>query len=148
VNPDRVVFPTGARYDEYAPPVKSVGEGSMNKNMNTFILWMPRILTIFMALFLMVFSLDVFDGKNDLAKTLVAFLIHNIPSILMLVILVIVWNREWMGAIIFPVLGLVYSLTNLHSHWSVHVVITAPLVLMGLLFLLAWNKGTRQIQAH
>jgi hypothetical protein len=120
----------------------------MDQNKNSVILWLPRILTILMALFLMVFSLDVFDGQHSFAQTLAAFLMHNIPSFLLIIILVIAWHREWLGAVIFPVLGLTYLLTNLHAHWSVHAVITVPLILMGLLFLLAWNKVPHKIQAH
>lgn len=100
----------------------------------------PRVFTIFLALFLMLFSLDVFEPGHSLQEMALGFIIHNIPSMLLLVILFAAWNREWVGAIIFPLLGLAYSLSMLTAHWSVHLVITLPLVVNGLLYLLAWNS--------
>ncbi len=98
----------------------------------------PRVFTILLALFLMLFSFDVFDGQSSAREMAVGFLIHNIPSILMLVIVSAAWNREWLGAVIFPVLGLLYFLNNVNAHWSVHLAITLPLLVNGLLYLLAW----------
>ncbi len=98
----------------------------------------PRIFTILLALYLMLFSFDVFDGQSPAWEMAVGFVIHNIPVMLVLVILSAAWNREWLGAVIFPALGLLYSLDNLDSHWSVHLAITLPLLVNGLLYLLAW----------
>jgi hypothetical protein len=100
----------------------------------------PRVFTIILALFLMLFSLDVFEPGRSLQEMAIGFIIHNIPSMLILVILSAAWNHEWLGAVIFPLLGLAYSLSNLNAHWSVHVVITLPLLIAGLLYLLAWNS--------
>jgi hypothetical protein len=100
----------------------------------------PRVFTIILALFLMLFSLDVFEPGSSLQDMAVGFIIHNIPSMLLLVVLLAAWNREWVGAVIFPLLGLAYSLSTLDEHWSVHLVITLPLVVNGLLYLLAWNS--------
>lgn len=99
----------------------------------------PRVFTILLALFLMLFSFDVFDGQTPVWEMAVGFVIHNIPSMLVLVILSAAWNREWLGAVIFPVLGLLYFLDNQTAHWSVHLAITLPLLVNGLLYLLAWN---------
>jgi hypothetical protein len=110
----------------------------------------PRVFTIIVALFLMLFSLDVFEPGRSPQEMTIGFVIHNIPSMLLLVVLLAAWNREWVGAIIFPLLGLAYYLSFPTAHWSVHLVITLPLVVNGLLYYLAWRnrkKGVPAIQS-
>jgi hypothetical protein len=62
-----------------------------------WIYWTPRIVSIIFILFITLFSLDVFDSSYGFWSTVLAFLIHNIPSILLLVVLVITWKYEIVG---------------------------------------------------
>jgi hypothetical protein len=119
-----------------------------NQKQSRFILWAPRVLGIMMVLFLALFSLDVFELASSPMDLIKGLLVHNIPSFLLILVLVICWHREWLGAILFPLLGVAYSLSNLSMHWSVYVVIAGPLFLIGLLFLLSWNMKRRQILTH
>jgi hypothetical protein len=120
----------------------------MSQSKNNIVRWAPRVFTIFLALFLMLFSLDVFDGQSSAGEMALGFMIHNIPSMILLLILWVAWNREWVGAVIFPLLGLAYFLYVPHAHWTVYLSISLPLVVNGLLFLLAWNSrkgGSRPV---
>jgi hypothetical protein len=124
--------------------IRRIGELNMNPRIKSIIYWAPRVLTIFLAAFLMVFSLDVFDGQKSFWQTALALLMHNLPSIVLLLVLILAWRKEWTGAVIYSIFGLVYLVTNLgRMHWSAFVLITGPLVLIGLLFLLAWYKARR-----
>jgi energy-coupling factor transporter transmembrane protein EcfT len=56
--------------------------------------WTPRILTILAILFMLMFSFDVFEGNEALGRKLAGFFMHNIPVIILAVILVIAWKWE------------------------------------------------------
>lgn len=105
----------------------------------------PRALGIGMIFFLALFSFDVFDMEGTLWEKIGGFLIHNIPSFILILLLVISWRREWMGAFGFTILGLAFSLANLNAHWSEHALISAPLILIGLLFLISWQRARRAV---
>ena len=109
--------------------------------------WLPRILCIAAILFVSMFALDAFGPGEPVWRQLVAFAIHLIPSFVLLAILVLAWNYEKIGGIIFMILGLALSplifMHNFrmnHSVWmslSIILVITIPFVAVGLLFLLS-----------
>ena len=49
------------------------------------LLWIPRVLAIMFILFISVFALDAFSGKVPFIKEFVGFLIHLIPSFILIV---------------------------------------------------------------
>ena len=55
--------------------------------VNKFIFWTPRILAILFILFLAMFSLDVFESASGFGEILVGLFIHNIPAMILLVVL-------------------------------------------------------------
>ena len=69
---------------------------------------------------------------------------HNIPALILLVIVIISWKREIVGGIAFILAGLIYItllLVNIlkdPSLWS--LIIAGPSFLIGILFLINWNK--------
>jgi len=71
------------------------------------IFWFPRILIIIFALFLMIFSFDVFENCNGFTECFLYLMIHNIPSIILFILLAISWRYELFGAIVFGFFGLV-----------------------------------------
>ena len=56
------------------------------------------------------FSLDIFGNGYNLWETLLGLFMHNIPTFILLVILIISWKREWLGAIVFALFGIWYIL--------------------------------------
>lgn len=117
----------------------------MKTRQKGFFYWAPRALGIGMILFLALFSFDVFDMEGTLWEKIGGFLIHNIPSFILILLLVISWRWEWVGAVGFTILGLAFSLANLNAHWSEHALISAPLILIGLLFLISWQRARRAV---
>jgi hypothetical protein len=72
--------------------------------------WIPRVLLILVALFMGLFSIDVFSMKAPFLRLMEGFLIHNIPSIVVLLVLFLIWKRPFMGGIIFTALTVVFSI--------------------------------------
>lgn len=107
--------------------------------------WSPRIFSFVFLLFASLFALDVFDGSKGFWETLLAFIIHLVPVLLMAAILVVSWKREWIAAIIFPIIGVYNIIMAWDRHFPAvtYLVIAGPLFLIGLLFYLNWkNKST------
>ncbi len=121
--------------------------------MQKFICWAPRILSILFILFLAMFSLDVFSEELNLWQTLLGLFMHNIPSLILTVILIVSWKYEIVGGIGYMLAGMLYiglivknSLQDgFHGYyitWS--IIITGPAFLVGVLYLLSWiNKRKR-----
>ncbi len=92
-----------------------------------------------LAGFLSVFALDVFSEDHGVWATIGALLIHLIPTFIVIIALIVVWRREWVGAILFIGLGLFYIVI----FWGrfplvTYVAISGPLFLVGVLFLFNW----------
>ncbi len=111
----------------------------MKRPITGLLIWTPRILCILFAVFLSSFAADVFGEHYGFWKTILALLIHLIPTWIVLIVLAIGWRWEWVGAILFPVLGVLYLVMFWGRFpWSVYLVISGPLFLLGLLFLINW----------
>lgn len=116
------------------------------KKVSKFVYWTPRIISIIFLLFLAMFSLDVFDGNYGFWGTILALLIHNIPTFILLAIVLISWKYEIVGGIVFILAGLAYIIMvfmNPVFEWymiSWSVIIAGPAFLIGALFLVNWFK--------
>jgi len=111
----------------------------MNASLKSILFWAPRVICILFTLFLAIFALDVFGEGYGFWKTILALLMHLIPNFIMIIILVLAWHWEWIGAALFTSLGVFYIYTT----WgrfplSVYFTIAGPLFLLGALFLLNW----------
>ena len=80
----------------------------MNKKIHPFIYWTPRVLGILFVLFLMLFSLDVFDMGLTAGQIAIGLFMHNIPALILAVILWIAWKYEIVGGIVFILADLTY----------------------------------------
>ena len=118
----------------------------MGSRGGRILLWIPRVLGILVALFLAVFALDVFGEGRPLGETLIAFLIHVIPSLLLLAVVALAWRREWVGAVVFILLAVAYSLWAAeHLAWILGI--AGPLVVVGLLYLWSWRHHD-ELRSH
>ncbi|MDD5326228.1 MAG: hypothetical protein PHY02_00245 [Phycisphaerae bacterium] len=111
----------------------------MEKAMRRAIFWGPRVLCILFAVFVSLFALDVFDAGYSFWKTILALLIHLIPTGIILIVLAISWRWEWVGAIVFIALGVWYIvMSHCKFVWHVYLVMSGPMFLLGVLFLINW----------
>jgi len=116
--------------------------------------WLPRILCILAILFVSLFALDAFEPGNPPGKQMLDFVIHLIPSLILIVFLIVAWKWELAGGIIFILLGVGFSpfifLLNYHRNHSIGMslgiiaVITIPFIIIGLLFLLSRKMKKNQ----
>ena len=99
--------------------------------------WIPRILAILSILFMTIFSLDAFDGNESFGMKMLGFLMHNIPVLIILVILLIAWRWEFAGGILF-ILAFVAGTIVFHSFIGnpASLIVITPFLITGILFIL------------
>jgi hypothetical protein len=118
----------------------------MNMSIRTILYWAPRVLGIFFALFISVFALDVFTEGYRFWETVVALFMHLIPTAIVLLVLFISWRREQIGGALFLALGLFYIVAFWNpTRWQAYLIISGPLFLIGVLFLLSWRYGAERV---
>jgi len=111
----------------------------MKRPVKRLLFWTPRILCILFAVFVSLFALDVFGEGYGLWGTMLALLMHLIPTGVILIVLAISWRWEWVGGVLFITLGVLYLVMAWgRFHWSTYLVISGPLFLVGVLFLINW----------
>jgi hypothetical protein len=103
----------------------------------TILYWIPRLLTIIFILFMMMFSLDVFEGNDSLGAKLVGLFMHNIPALILIVFLIIAWKWEIIGGVLF-ILASIAGAIFYHSFTGNpgSLVVIGPFLIMGILFIL------------
>jgi hypothetical protein len=122
----------------------------MKQRVSAFVYWAPRVLSIMFIAFLALFSLDVITPESSLKEIIVGLIMHNIPVFIMIIVLVIAWKHEIVGAIAFLLAGVIYVVFTTRSgldwrialSWS--MTIAGPAFLIGGLFLVNWLRK-RQI---
>lgn len=118
----------------------------MRKIIGRFIYWAPRILSILFICFLALFSLDIFDMKLDFWGTVLGLFMHNIPSLVLLVVVLISWKHELVGAIAFTLAGMLYIALTIGRAvpWPMAMIwsltIAGPAFLVGILFFVNWRQ--------
>jgi len=113
--------------------------------MNKILFWTPRILMILFICFISLFALDSFEGDQSFIEKIGGFLIHLIPTAVLLILLILSWQREWIGGIAFLLLAIGYLIMA----WgkfpiSVYFLISGPLFIVSFLFWMNWIKRKNQ----
>jgi hypothetical protein len=119
------------------------------RKVSKWIYWTPRILSIIFILFLALFSLDIFDSCNGLLNCAGGLFMHNIPVIILAILLWISWKYEIVGAVTFILAGIVYIILTLFRaqfewyrlFWILQI--SGPAFLVGILFWLNWIRKKR-----
>lgn len=75
-----------------------------------------RILSIVFILFISLFALDVF-GNNF---RFIALGMHLIPTIVAIILTLVAWKKEFLGGILWIVLGVFFMIMSLES-WIIYV---------------------------
>ncbi|HTX91278.1 MAG TPA: hypothetical protein VMC09_08680 [Anaerolineales bacterium] len=111
----------------------------MNKSLKSFLFWTPRVLSILFILFVGLFSLDVFETKAGFWATLLGFLIHNIPTFILIAALILAWRWEWVGAALFIGFGIWYIAASWgRFDWTAPLLLGGIPILVGLFYLVSW----------
>lgn len=120
------------------------------KKTGKILYWTPRLLSILFICFLTLFSFDVFESGMSAGEVALGLLMHNIPSIIMIVLLVIAWRKEIVGAVSYFSAGILYigfvtfSVFNSGLQWCLaitwSITIAGPAFIIGVLFLINWKK--------
>ena len=112
----------------------------MKTKMTPIIYWAPRILGILFAVFISIFALDVFTEGYGFWETVVALVMHLVPTAIIIIVLLIAWRWERVGGVLFLLLGALYIVMFWErGHWSAYLLISGPLFLIGALFLVSWH---------
>ena len=116
--------------------------------------WTPRILCILAILFVSLFALDSFSSERTFWQNTAAFLIHLIPSFVLLTVLIVAWKWEKVGGIILTILGLAWCIfVFILNYKRTHSVATSlmiilfigiPFVAAGILFIISHYRKKKE----
>lgn len=112
--------------------------------------WFPRILAICAILFMLMFSLDIPEGPSSTGEMITGFLIHNIPTFILLAALIIAWKSEKTGGLILILLffGLGIFFRSFTSN-PASLIILIPVLLTGIMFILhSWLASGRSTESR
>jgi hypothetical protein len=124
--------------------------GTIDPRLAKIIHRAPRAAAILIILFIGLFSLDVFEMQAPPLELLAGFLIHNIPSILMLVLLVFSWKRPVVGFVAFLIAAAAFTLFFVRDIRALPnlVLFVIPILLIASLFYADWRWLPPQQPAH
>lgn len=114
--------------------------GTYSEGMSRIIVWLPRILSLLFIAFLSLFALDVFNEYQGLA-VIIPLLIHLIPSVAMLVLTIVAWKYDLVGATAFLLAAISYvSIVGLGRPWSWYAAISGPALVVAVLYFFSWRQ--------
>ena len=109
--------------------------------------WAPRIICILAILFISMFAADAFAPELTFWQQIGGFLMHLIPSFILLVLLLVAWKWEFIGGIIFILIGIGFSPFIYQHNYNMNhsvgmslgiiMMITFPFVVVGVLFMVS-----------
>jgi prolipoprotein diacylglyceryltransferase len=97
------------------------------------------------------FALDAFSPELTIWQQIGGFLIHLIPSYILLAMLIVAWKWEYSGGVTFTITGMafcvaVFLLNHYRNHFSIPqslvnaLIIAFPFVIVGVLFIVSSKK--------
>jgi hypothetical protein len=103
--------------------------------------WAPRIASIVIILFISLFSLDVFETQASPLELLGGLLLHNLPSLVLLVLLIFAWERPAVGFVAFLIFAVLFIAFFVRSLYAVPnlIVFVFPILLIAGLFYADWK---------
>jgi len=115
------------------------------KTSTKALFWAARILCILAILFISLFTLDSFASDQTFWQNTAAFLMHLIPSFVLLAILIIAWKWELIGGVIFIlafIAGTIFF-NSFSGNWGSLIVIS-PFLITGILFIADYRVNKKK----
>lgn len=101
------------------------------------IYWLPRVIIIVLICFMGLLSIDVFAMNGTILEKIGGFLMHNIGTIVLILLLAFTWKKEKIGGILFIFAGLFFMFFfRTYQRIDLFFLISFPPLLAGTLFLL------------
>lgn len=115
--------------------------GEVSPRLTKIIHWAPRVAAIMIIFFTSLFSLDVFGTGASPLEVLGVFLMHNIPSITMILFLVFAWKRPVVGFVVFLIAGLAFAIFFVRDFYALPnlLLFVFPILLIAALFYADWK---------
>lgn len=100
--------------------------------------WIPRLLSLLIITFFALFSFDVFSLEGTFLEKTGGFLMHSLPTIILILLLVYSWKEEKKGGYVFIILGL-FSIIffNTYQRIDTFLIVSLPIIITGILFILS-----------
>ncbi len=101
----------------------------------------PRISSLLIALFLLLFSLDVFEAGGNIWAMLLGFVLHSIPSMILGVFVFFSWKKPSVGFFGFLIIALLFVLMfvlQIPDDLGLFIIV-GPLLTISGLFWLDWK---------
>lgn len=116
--------------------------------------WIPRVLCILAILFVSMFALDAFNSNQTIWQQIGGFIMHLIPSFILLAIFIAACKYELIGGIIFTVIGVVLTPFIFNMNYNMNhsigmsliviASITLPFIFIGILFIISHYLKKKQ----
>jgi hypothetical protein len=114
--------------------------GQISPRRAKIIHWAPRIAALLIIFFVTLFSLDVFEMGGTILEQIGAFLMHSLPSIVMIVLLIFAWRKPAVGFVAFLLAGLFFLRFVIIGRDLAHFLLfSGPLLLISALFYADWR---------
>ncbi len=118
----------------------------MKTPLGKLLYWAPHGLGIALALFISIFALDAF-GSGTLLEQIGGFLIHLIPTYLLVLALIIGWRWELAGGVLFLLLaGLYLATMTSRIPLGTGLMLASFPTVVGVLFVADW--GYRRVSSQ
>jgi hypothetical protein len=115
--------------------------GKVSPRLAKLIHWSPRLAAMLIIFFIGLFSLDVFGTGAPPLEVLAGFLMHNLPSIAMLVLLIFAWKRPVVGFVAFLIAAAAFTVLFVRDFYALPnlVLFVLPILLIACLFYADWQ---------
>jgi hypothetical protein len=116
-------------------------QGSIDPRLAKVIRTAPRLAAILIIFFISLFSLDIFEMQASPLQLLGAFLIHNIPSIVLTALLIAAWKRPVVGFVAFLVAAFLFTVFFVRDLSALPNLLffVLPILMVATLFYADWR---------
>ena len=106
-------------------------------------IWSARIIALLFIVFISLFAFDSFSGKESISIQIGHFMLHLIPTFILVACLIIAWKNPGLGGILFIGVAIFFTLYfGTFKRLDTFFMISFPPIIAGVLFLLSWNNKT------